>query len=165
MRRSGWWWPFAIAAVFIANAAVMAWVMTIAHADHSFSVEEDYYAKALAWDATARQREASAALGWAAQGVIESVEPGGDRRLVVHLSDASLQPLGGASVIVRAFHRAYPSSVQTLALAEGDPGEYVCPMPEARMGVWCVTVDAVRGEDRFGADILVGAGTTPESGN
>ena len=40
------------------------WVMRIANADPSFSVEPDYYRKAVDWDSTMAQRARNEALGW-----------------------------------------------------------------------------------------------------
>ncbi len=159
MKRSGKWWPFAIVAVFVLNASVMAWVMVVSHRDHSFAVEKDYYTKALNWDEHARERDASDALGWTATAVFETDAP--RTLLVVRIADRDSSPVADASVIVHAFHRSYPAEAQTLALAERAPGEFACPVADPRAGWWCIQIDAVRADERFRAECLAGFGIQP----
>jgi nitrogen fixation protein FixH len=151
VSHAGRWWPFAIVGVFVANAGVMAWVMVTAHSDHSFAIEEDYYEKALHWDDSARRRDASAALGWQAVGAFDPA-PG---TLTVTVHDSADLPVDGASVIVRAFHRARRTDAVTLALAESAAGSYACPLQGPRPGWWSIWVDAARGEDRFHTELIV----------
>lgn len=136
-------WPAAIVGLIGLNASIVGITVYLATSDPSVAVEPRYYEKALAWDETARLRDASARLGWKA-----AVGVHGDR-LVVRLSDAAGAPVTGAAVSVVTFADARSGDRQELALSERGTGEYEGPMSVSRPGLWQFRVRAGRGADTF----------------
>ena len=106
---------------------------TLAHSDPSFSVEPDWYNKAVDWDASKARRQASAALGWSVSQVGAELQ---DPVLLLRVADAAGQPLVGADVRVEAFHVARASERQNLVLNERAPGQYAAPARLDRPGQW-----------------------------
>ena len=71
----------------------------------------------------------------------------------VRLLDRSGQPVDGATVRVVAIHNREPDVRPGAVLrGEGD-GRYEAAMPLRRSGRWELRVRAVRGGDRFEADL------------
>ena len=115
--------------------------------DPAFATEEDYYRKAVDWDAhQARQRQ-SQALGWHA---VLSNEPALEARLTrvqARLTDASGNALVGLRVGALAFHNARSAQTIDALLKEVAPGDYAVELPSLRPGVWEFRLSAARGAD------------------
>ena len=155
--KPGMGWPIGVAIILGTTVAANLVVMRIANDDPSFSVEPDYYRKAVHFDATMAQQRENVSLGW---GIVTSLDPIGDgtnTRLAVQLLDASRTPLTGARVAVMARFNARANDTLTAVLVEDTPGAYIATLPIARPGEWEVRVDATHGSQHFSASTRVTA--------
>lgn len=143
----GWYWPAAIVGLLLGGAAANVGLMLIAVRDASFSVEPDYYRKAVDWDRTMAQEERNAALGWS----VAARFADGGARLAVRVVDRSGAPLGSARVQVEAFPSARASQVQRVILEAGADGTYTGSIDGGVAGLWEIRVTATRGEEVFTA--------------
>lgn len=141
--KKGALWPAAIVGLIGLNVSIVGVTVYLATSDPSAVVEPGYYEKALAWNQTARLRDASVRLGWKA-GIGVTAD-----RLTVRLSDSAGAPVAGAAVSVVAFADARAGDRQDLSLAEYSPGEYAGPMRVSRAGLWQFRIEARRGADTF----------------
>ena len=115
--------------------------------DPSFSVEDDYYEKALSWDAKMAQQRENARLGWTVG--LSPVGFGEAGVLHARVTDASGAPVDGATVEVEAFPNARASRVRSVSLREQEPGLYVGALPFERPGLWEFRVSVQRKLDKF----------------
>lgn len=115
--------------------------------DPSFAVEDDYYEKALTWDARMAQERENARLGWQVSLSTEGFGP--SARVIVKLRDRAGAALEGAEVRLEAFPNARASRVRSVELVEGPPGAYAAQMLVERAGLWEFRVEARRRLDRF----------------
>jgi len=145
-----WRWPAIVIALLATHLTVGGVMLYFATMDPSFAVEEDYYAKALAWDSTARQRGENAELGWSASvRVADSAGPLLERAVTLTLVDAAGAPVERAGVRLVAFHNARSDDRLESAMSESRPGVYTADLRIRRPGVWEFRVTAERGADRF----------------
>lgn len=147
--KQGMGWPIGVASILALTVAANIVVMRIASDDPSFSVEPDYYRKAVNFDATMAQERTNLALGWGFDAAIDSIGDGQHTRLSVRLRDAAASPLRGARVAVMARFNARANDTLTAVLEERTPGTYVATLPIAHPGEWEVRVDARQGSQRF----------------
>ncbi|MDZ4674903.1 MAG: FixH family protein [Gemmatimonadota bacterium] len=151
MSGSGRLWPWALGGVLGLTVIGNLWVMRLASADPSFSIEPDYYRKAVDWDSTMAQQARSAALGWRL--TVRSMHPTADGRavLAVQLVDPAGAPLSDATVTVAATHNARADRVATATLTPAGAGVYTGLIAGSRPGIWELRFLATRGNDRFAA--------------
>ncbi len=155
--KQGMGWPIGVATILALTVAANIVVMRIANDDPSFSVEPDYYRKAVQFDSTMAQERKNLALGWGFDAAIDSIGDGKQTRLSVRLRDASSAPLPGARVAVMARFNARANDTLTAVLEEKPPGTYVTTLPIAHPGEWEVRVDATQGSQRFSTSSRVTA--------
>ena len=141
--RSGRHWPFLIVGLLVASASANVFLLVRAGADPSFSVEPDYYAKAVAWDAHLEQLRKNVELGWRADVDVE------DEAVVVRLTDRDGHPVAGARIALEAFHRARGNAVVRGTLRETPSHAYRAELPLTRPGIWEIRLAALRGSDTF----------------
>jgi len=153
--KQGMGWPIGVATILALTVAANVAVMRIANDDPSFSVEPDYYRKAVHFDSTMAQQRTNLALGWGFDAAIDSIGDGTHTRLAVRLRDASASPLPGARVAVMARFNARANDTLTAVLEEQAPGTYVATLPIAHPGEWEVRIDATQGSQRFSASSRV----------
>lgn len=151
--RSGRAWPFLLVGLLLFGVGVNVGLLLVARADPSFAVENDYYEKALAWDATARQTERDRELGWSV-GLDAAASPRGPGwyDLALTVRDAAGAPVRGASVGIETFHHARAADVLRVGLEERE-GRYVATLPLRRRGLWELRVRVERGETVFTATL------------
>ncbi len=145
-------WPFpGIVFALLGLSLTMATVTTVlATNDPSFGLEEDYFAKAVAWDETAAQLERNKQLGWQAEAILSGELDGrGERSVTVLLTDAQGAALASAQVEVFAFHHARRKQTLGFELVEVSPGRYAGGAPMARQGQWTLRLSVTRGDDLF----------------
>jgi nitrogen fixation protein FixH len=135
-------WPVLLAAALLAQAAGVLTMVTIAARDRNFSVEPNYYEKAVHWDDAARERDHARELGWSVTTAIR------DRSLVVNLATALGAPLEGASISGEYFHQAHTREHSNVTLTAVSPGRYECPVGVLRPGFFQVRLQIVRGPER-----------------
>lgn len=140
-RNTGWMWPVAIVGVFGVSLSVGALTVYLATSDPTFAVEDDYYARAVAWDDTAAARERSRALGWEARARFEG-DDAAARTLVVTLLDDKGEAVPDVRIEAEVFHHARRSEARRVVFAETGPGSHRAAMSQARDGVWQVRLRA-----------------------
>ncbi len=133
--------PVALLLFGVLTQAVLLYHAT---SDDGFAVEENYYAKAVNYDAIMEQRERNADLGWRL-----NLDHRGER-FQAKLTDATGKPLSGARVAITARHNAHASEVQTAVLSEDTAqGRYLTPLNLDRKGIWEIRATVDRGTERF----------------
>jgi nitrogen fixation protein FixH len=157
--RSGRWWPMLIVSLLGMNASIVGVTVYFAFSDKSAATEPDYYAKALDFDSTIRQREASARLGWTAAPMLRATKDGKSMELAITLVDREDRPVTGATVSAIAFASARSGQRQAISLVAVDSlsGVYAAPLGIDRSGRWNIRITATRGGDTFmrETDLLV----------
>ena len=144
---AGSWWafvPVAMLGAMLIGLGVMCW---IAVHDPGFSLEHDYYRKAVLYDREIEQKQHNAKLGW--QFAIDTSRHGRDVELRASLFDRDHRPITGARVELEAFYNARASDRHTLPLSEVEPGRYVVTLPAARPGLWELRLAATRDAERY----------------
>jgi nitrogen fixation protein FixH len=144
----GWLWPLGLTLALALSAGGNVVFMIVASRDASFSVEPDYYRKALDWDRTMAQEAANRALGWTAT-VDEAAPAARGRRLVLRLRDRDGEPVDGAEVTLEARHGARAADVVHGRLVDVGQGRYAAELLLARAGLWELRVRAERGAQVF----------------
>jgi nitrogen fixation protein FixH len=142
--KTGSIWPAAIFGLIGLNVVIVGVTVYYATHDPSAAVEPQYYQKALAWDQTARLRDASDRLQWKAGATVDR-----EGRLNLAITDASGAPVADAQVTATVFAVARASDRQDLTLTQTSPGVYSAAVRLNRGGLWQIRVDAKRGSDVF----------------
>lgn len=143
-------WPYVIAGALALHVAASLIFVYVATSNPSYAVEEDYYAKSVAWDATRAQARVNADLGWAlAASANPPSAPGEQPVLEVRLSDAAGAPVDGAAVAVEAFHNSRSHDIIRAPLEGAGNGIYRAALPMRRDGRWELRFTVDRGTDLF----------------
>lgn len=123
----------------------LGYMTVLATNDPGFSVEKDYYRKAVSWDAHQAQAQENDALGWHLKAELESRPKGSlvDVELVDRLGVA----LRGAIVDLEAFPISRGNELLTARLSESRPGRYQALVALVRPGIWELRI-TVRAGDR-----------------
>lgn len=147
MKR-GAWWPIGVAAILASTVGANVWVAVIAGSDPSFSIEPNYYEKAIAWDSTMAQARENQRLGWRIEPRLGEISTARDTRLDVVLLDSAGSPIRDATVHVAAFFNARASHVLSATLAR-DTADYTAQLPMTYAGEWELRFDVNRGREHF----------------
>jgi nitrogen fixation protein FixH len=157
--RTGSFWAFVPAGLLTLLIGIQLVLVRRALSDPSVAVEDDYYRKALAWDARRAEALADARLGWQLAADLLSVgADGADVRVV--LRDRAGAPVEGARLEVEAFAVARANRVVRATFTETAGGEYRARLPVDRFGLWELSFRAARGGDHFTADLREDLGKT-----
>lgn len=138
-------WTGGIIGFFAIQAILWTVAITLTSQDPSHLVLEGYDQRALNWDSWQETLRASAALGWRSEleiGPAGSLD--GRRDLLLRLLDRSGQPIDGAAVQLKLFHRARAAEAELLTLREALPGEYVGTFRPQHSGTWTFELSAER---------------------
>lgn len=119
-------------------------MVVVASRDPSFSLEPDYYRKALGYDAHMQQTAKNHALGWRME-----VLAFGDDGLRARLVDGAGSPVDGATVEVEAFPVARGLELRRTALLGQGAGVYGAAMASLRKGLWELRFTADARGERF----------------
>ena len=145
-------WPRIIVGLLVGHTALMITFVVIATRDTSFSVDPDYYGKAIHWDESQARERASAALGWHADlRSEETADANGLRTVTLELTDAAGLPIAGAAVEASYFHHAHGREPHTVSLQAdpSDPRQFVARVPMPHAGTWEFHLTARAGERSF----------------
>lgn len=159
--RAGRVWALVPAALLGSMLLGLGTLAYVAMDDPGFSLEPNYYDKAVNWDrsqAELRESERSGVslelagpLGIAADGSLE---------LELEALDRHGAPLQGADLRVEAFPNAFASRVQHVTLRETAPGVYRGRLSHAVSGIWelrcALTREALRYRRVLRADAVKG---------
>lgn len=147
MKR-GAWWPIGVAAILAATVGANVWLAVVAGTDPSFSVEPNYYEKAIAWDSAMAQARENQRLGWRLETRLGEISAARDTRLDVRLVDSTGAPIPDATVQVAAFFNARASHVLSATLRR-DTIDYTARLPMTHAGEWEFRFDVHRGRQHF----------------
>lgn len=147
--KAGMGWPIGITAILGATVAANLVMMRVANDDPAFSVEPDYYRKAVFYDSTMAQTRRSRDLGWTVQTIADSIVPGQPTRLRVVLHDETAQPVLGAHVAATVLFNARANDLTTATLRDEGAGVYTASLPINTPGEWEVRVNATRDTSHF----------------
>jgi nitrogen fixation protein FixH len=143
-------WPLFIISLLVLQVAVGVFFVWKATSDPSFAVEEDYYNKAVNWEAAQAQAQHNQELGWV---IAETFLPpkilGADPTLEVRLTDVEGKPITGALLQVEAFHNVRAGHILRATLDERGPGVYAAQLPMFRSGLWELRYTVDHAETRF----------------
>jgi nitrogen fixation protein FixH len=143
-------WLAFIVGIFIFQAALWVFAISLVASDASHAVVSDYDQRALDWDRHLHRRQRSAALGWSASIAVEpGPVTGEDRLIVIGLEDASALPVDDARVELTLFHQARASERRTITLQPIGLGRYEGLAPMNQGGKWRFELLARRGEDEL----------------
>ena len=137
-------WPAALVMVLVVTVLANLYIMRLAGADRSMTIEPNYYTRALDWDATQAQAGANAALGW--RFTLVSVAPS---HVQLQASDAAGTALSGLTVHLRGSANRTGDQLEQVTLVETGPGMYVAPMRLAGGGWWRMTLTAERDGQKY----------------
>jgi nitrogen fixation protein FixH len=145
-------WPMIIVGLLVGHTALMIAFVCIATRDKSFSVDPDYYGKAVHWDQSQAEQRASDALGW--QATIrpeEVVDEKGERTVVFELTDANGAAVSAMAIDAVYFHHAHGNEVRkaTFKSEPSDPRHFLARLPMSHTGTWEFHVTAHAGEKLF----------------
>ncbi len=130
-------WTGFILLFFVIQAILWIVAITLTSADKSHAILPDYDQRALQWDEQRAQQAASRQLGWTNE---LKVDPTGDlrgfRAISLKLTDREQQPVGAATIQLRAFHRGRAGEPQDIRLQEVEPGVYAGVIQVTRSGRW-----------------------------
>lgn len=147
-RFPRWGWIVVVALAVHFTGMVVA--IVVATSDKNFSVEPDYYRRAVAWDTEKALRQASAASGWKLGIVPEPrAARNGDRVVAVSLVDRGGRGIGGAVVELRFFHHAHSRERKVVELQLGSDGTVLARLPMPHEGWWSFESRARRGDTEF----------------
>src|SRR5688500_170 len=140
-------WPLAVMTILGLTIAGNVWLISVANADPSFAVEENYYQRGVHWDDEMAQRRRNDALGWR---VVASASPirggyGSDLRIALN---SAARPIDGAVVTVRALHLARAGEPVDITLTASAAAAYVAGSPPRRRGLWAPRLVGRRGTPR-----------------
>ncbi len=145
--KNGLFWmlvPVALLTTSVVGISIMA---SIATHDPGFSLERDYYTRAVHWDTEQAQLAENARLGWH---VAVALEPARDSfGVVARVVDGGGAPVKGASVRAEAFANARASDVKALAFREAGSGAYRTGLSAPRPGLWEVRFVVEHAGKRF----------------
>lgn len=143
-------WPFVIAGALALHVVASLVVVYVATSNPSYAVEEDYYQKALQWDARRAQDRVNADLGWALEARARPpMSRGGDPTLEVRLADSAGAPVEDAAVALEAFHNARSDDIIRTRLEAVGGGLYRAAVPMRRNGRWELRFTVERGGEHF----------------
>ena len=149
--KPGMGWPIGITAILGATVVANLVMMRVANNDPSFSVEPDYYKKAVFYDSTMAQTRRNLDLGWGVQTFADSIVPGKPTRLRVVLRDEKALPLLGARVEATVLFNARANDLTTATLTDEGAGVYAATLPINTPGEWEIRVNATRDTSHFTA--------------
>ncbi|MEM9065182.1 MAG: FixH family protein [Planctomycetota bacterium] len=125
-------WPLGVIGMLVVSLSVCTITVIAATSDSGFAIEDDYYAKAVAWDDTAFQRAKNDALGWTVDAVIS---PDGVVRMT--LLNAEGEPISDARIHAVVFHHAARGDAEDVTFsAAAHAGHYTAHITAPRHGLW-----------------------------
>jgi FixH protein len=155
--KNGHGWPTGVAIILALTVGANIWVAVIANDDPSFSIENDYYRKAVGWDSTMAQMRENARLAWRVEPVFDAFTAKDGATLHVKLSDSTGTPISGATVRVAALYNARANQVLEGTMSSDTPATYALHLPVTHPGEWEVRFDIHRGNDRFTSSVRLEA--------
>ncbi len=142
-------WALLPVGLLVGLMTIQIVMLMISTNDPGFAVEPDYYQKAVNWDEQQAELRRSAALGWETKLSVAPPSELGQATLSVNVNDRRGIPLGGAQVLVSAFHNARAAQVHELQLSETSDGHYAGVLQARRPGIWEFRLRVLRDGQTF----------------
>jgi nitrogen fixation protein FixH len=146
-RTSAWFWPAFVICLLLLPVAAAVILVRHAVSDESFAVEEDHYAKALAFDEHLARERASAKLGWTLQ--LDALPSAGGATISARLLGLDGKSVEGLELTYEAFHLARGSEILRGTLVATAGGGHEGTLPMFRPGLWEFRLRAGRGKERW----------------
>lgn len=127
----GTFWALLPVGLLVLSLSGLGTMAVIATRDPGFSLERDYYDRAVHWDREQAQAGENARLGYGL--ALKFAAPSAP---FVELSDRAGNKLRGASVRADAFANARASNIQKLVFVEAPDGTYRASLGSPRPGLW-----------------------------
>jgi len=141
-------WTGFILMFFLIQAIVWIVAISLTANDKSHAVVPNYDERALNWNEEVALRAASKNLGWQSQlSIDDSGDILGQRVITMKLRDRNDKPVDGATVNLRAFHRARAAVPQFLEFSPTGEGTYTSTLRVDKSGHWQFEGQAVAGAD------------------
>lgn len=148
-RKAKRFWVGMIVALLGLSVAMYGIAIGYSMTDESFSVVDDYEAKAANWDEHMAQEARNAELGWMADlDVIGTGRPG-EIEMRLNVFDKYGKPVRGADVELACFHMARGNDRLEAALPMTGDGMYSSTTRISRAGVWVFELSIARDDDLF----------------
>lgn len=135
-------WIFVCVGLLSINALVMV-VLVTASSRSAPAVVPRYYERAVAWDQTMAEARLADELGWTL--ALSLSAHGATAKLV----DRDGQPIAGAALTVRGFHRAQPARRVELSLITNAAGEAAGSAASLPAGWYELDVELAHGQVRY----------------
>ena len=145
-------WALLPLALLVPLLLIQVTMFLISTNDPGFAVEENYYAKATAWDQHMAQQRTNRELGWQLKLELVPATAGPQPqplKLRATLADKTGEPVSHGRVNAMAFHNARAANRQRLVLEETAAGVYETPMVMQRAGLWEIRSDVQQAGRRF----------------
>ena len=155
-------WPTIVVVVLSGYVVFGISAARVATHDPNFSVEPDYYKKAVAWDSTLAQDRRNVALGWKLSPTLGPVGRGHAARLAFDVRDAAGTRVPDVKVSIEARQVAHAEELIRATLSADSTGDYSGELPMGRAGLWEVRVVATRGADRFATSVRMDASSSAD---
>lgn len=138
-------WPLLIVGLLCISIGASLFTVFAARSDGGAQIVDDYYQKAVHWDATAAARAASEALGWTTTMEVHPLSQSGLRVLDVTITDSTGAPVSDLRGTVTLYRPHRTGAVATIPLtaAPDAPGRYRQQVPLVDPGLWDIQVTAV----------------------
>lgn len=130
-------WPLFIVGLLVFQVGLGAFFFWKATSDPSFAVEEDYYQKAVNWEAKQAQDQKNTELGWTLGQSVGTINDDQTTRTVTaELHRADGRAITGAIIRIETFHNVRAGEILRGELEETAPGLYEIQLPMLRPGLW-----------------------------
>lgn len=141
--RNGAWFPYFLIALLLVSVGSNVYLVVRANSDPAFSVEPNYYQKAVDWDKLQAKQAKSEALGWSSQLNLSS------EGIELILRDRFGRTIADADVFVEAYHNARANQRIKEVLTPTHRGAYTLERTFTRKGIWEIHIDAKRDDDHY----------------
>ncbi len=145
-------WPLAIILLLVAGVTSSMMIVFAARSDGGAQVVENYYEKAVDWDANNALIRSSEAAGWSIGLDYTPATPGQAVGLItLHFRDKEGTPVTGLKGTIKAFRPQHTQAMATMTLqqTEEQPGMYTQPFPGARAGLWDFEINVAQDSFAF----------------
>ena len=132
-------WPLFVVLILLVGVGGAFAMMIASQLDGGVQVVEDYYRKAVDWDATAARRAASEALGWSVAVAVQPPDAATARQRVdLTVRDPEGRPVSGltGTLTLRRPHLAAAVAERPLEAVPDQAGVYAVEAPLMRPGLW-----------------------------
>ena len=149
-RTAQFMWTVFILGFFMIQAVIWTVAITLTSGDKSHAVVASYDERALNWDEEVKRRNESEKLGWNFNLL---VDPNGDIKkrhaVTLKLTDADANPVEGATLELKTFHRGQAGDPQNVSFEEIAAGTYKSQIQIDKAGLWQFEALASVGDKQF----------------